>query len=105
MYEDLRGGLLLPSNLEVLMEELKRLNENVLAEVDTLLAKIATPVEISAPSSQIASYSSQLKLISKQCPGCSRGFSSVSWPMPLGKGKYCRLSLGGEITSLIRRFV
>ncbi len=48
MYEDLRGGLLLPSNREALMEELKRLNENALAEVDKLLAKIATPVEIPA---------------------------------------------------------
>ena len=48
VYEDLRGGLLLPSNRETLMEELKRLNENALAEVDKLLAKIATPVEIRA---------------------------------------------------------
>src|SRR6266508_6916502 len=50
VYEDLRGGLLLPSNREALMEELKRLNENALAEVDKLLAKIATPVEVSAPA-------------------------------------------------------
>lgn len=50
VYEDLRGGLLLPSNRETLMEELKRLNENALAEVDKLLAKIATPVEIPAPA-------------------------------------------------------
>ena len=50
VYEDLRGGLLLSSNREALMEELKRLNENALAEVDKLLAKIATPVEISAPA-------------------------------------------------------
>ena len=48
IYEDLRSGLLLPSNREALMEELKRLNENALAEVDKLLAKIATPVEIPA---------------------------------------------------------
>jgi len=48
VYEDLRSGLLLPSNREALMEELKRLNENALAEVDKLLAKIATPVEIPA---------------------------------------------------------
>ena len=48
VYEDLRGSLLLPSNREALMEELKRLNENALAEVDKLLAKIATPVEIPA---------------------------------------------------------
>ena len=38
------------SNRETLMEELKRLNENAQAEVDKLLAKIATPVEISAPA-------------------------------------------------------
>ncbi len=50
VYEDLRGGLLLPSNREALMEELKRLNENALAEVDKLLVKIATPVEIPAPA-------------------------------------------------------
>ena len=48
VYEDLRGGLLLPSNREALMEELKRLNENAQAEVDKLLAKIATPVKIPA---------------------------------------------------------
>jgi len=48
VYEDLRSGLLLPSNREALMEELKRLNENALAEVNKLLAKIATPVEIPA---------------------------------------------------------
>ena len=48
VYEDLRGGLLLPSNREALMEELKRLSENAQAEVDKLLAKIATPVEIPA---------------------------------------------------------
>ena len=50
MYEDLKSCLLLPSNREALMEELKRLNENALAEVDKLLAKIATPVEIPAPA-------------------------------------------------------
>lgn len=43
IYEDLRSGLLLPSNREALMEELQRLNENALGEVDKLLAKIATP--------------------------------------------------------------
>jgi len=48
VYEDLRSGLLLPSNREALMEERKRLNENALAEVNKLLAKIATPVEIPA---------------------------------------------------------
>lgn len=48
VYEDLRGGLLLPSNREALMEELKRLNENALAEVDKLLAKITAHVEIPA---------------------------------------------------------
>jgi hypothetical protein len=48
IYEDLRSGLLLPSNREALMEELKRLRENALAEVDKLLAKIAAPVEITA---------------------------------------------------------
>ena len=48
IYEDLRSGLLLPSNREALIEELKRLSENVQAEVDKLLEKIATPVEIPA---------------------------------------------------------
>ena len=48
IYEDLRSGLLLPSNREALMEELKRLSENTEAEVDKLLEKIATPVEIPA---------------------------------------------------------
>ena len=48
VYEDLRGGLLLPSNREALMEELKRLSENAQAEVDKLLEKIAAPVEIPA---------------------------------------------------------
>ena len=48
IYEDLKSGLLLPSNREALMEELKRLNENAQAEVDKLLEKIAAPVEISA---------------------------------------------------------
>ena len=52
VYEDLRGGLLLPSNRETLMEELKRLNENALAEVDKLIAKIATAVEIPAPAAR-----------------------------------------------------
>ena len=48
VYEDLRSGLLLPSNREALQEELKRLNENALAEVDKLLEKIAAPVEVPA---------------------------------------------------------
>ena len=48
VYEDLRGGLLLASKRETLMEELKRLNENALAEVDKMLAKIATTIEIPA---------------------------------------------------------
>ena len=46
IYEDLRSGLLLPSNRESLVEELKRLNENALAEAEKLLARIATSVEI-----------------------------------------------------------
>ena len=46
VYEDLRGGLLLPSSREALDEELKRLNENALGEVDKLLAKITGPVEV-----------------------------------------------------------
>ena len=46
VYEDLRGGLLLPSSREALDEELKRLNENALGEVDKLLAKITAPVEV-----------------------------------------------------------
>jgi hypothetical protein len=50
VYEDLRSGLLLTSSREALNEELKRLNENALAEVDKLLAKIATPVEVPAPA-------------------------------------------------------
>jgi hypothetical protein len=33
------------------MEELKHLSENALAEVDKLLAKIATPAEIPVPAS------------------------------------------------------
>ena len=52
IYEDLRSGLLLPSNREALMEELKRLSENAQAEVDKLLEKIATSVEISAIPTQ-----------------------------------------------------
>lgn len=48
IYEDLRSGLLLPSNLEALMEELKRLNENALTEVDKLLAKIAATAKTPA---------------------------------------------------------
>src|ERR1044072_7150613 len=50
VYEDLKGGLLLLSNREALTEELKRLNENVLTEVDKLLAKIAVPLEIPLPT-------------------------------------------------------
>jgi hypothetical protein len=52
VHEDLRGGLLLPSNREALIEELKRLSENAQGEVDKLLAKIATPVEIPAPATR-----------------------------------------------------
>ena len=52
IYEDLRSGLLVPSNQEALMEELKRLSENALAEVDKLLAKIATPVELPASATR-----------------------------------------------------
>jgi hypothetical protein len=52
IYEDLKSGLLLPSNREALMEELKRLNENAQAEVDKLLEKIGTPVEIPALASR-----------------------------------------------------
>ena len=48
VYEDLRGGLLLPSSREALNDELKRLNENALGEVDKLVAKITTPVEVPA---------------------------------------------------------
>lgn len=48
IYEDLRGGLLLSSSREALTEELKRLGENVQAEVDRLLERIAAPVEIPA---------------------------------------------------------
>lgn len=48
VYEDLRGGLLVPSNREASMEEMKRLNENALAQVENLLAKIAVPVEIAS---------------------------------------------------------
>lgn len=48
IYEDLRSGLLLPSDREALIEELKRLSENAQAEADKLLEKIAAPVEISA---------------------------------------------------------
>src|SRR4030095_7659676 len=46
VYEDLRGGLLVLSNREALAEELKRLSENAQAEVDNLLEKIETSVEI-----------------------------------------------------------
>jgi len=48
IYEDLRSGLLLFSDREALIEELKRLSENAQAEADKLLEKIAAPVEISA---------------------------------------------------------
>ena len=48
IYEDLRSGLLLLSDREALIEELKRLSENAQAEADKLLEKIAAPVEISA---------------------------------------------------------
>ena len=52
IYEDLRSGLLLPSNREALMEELKHLSDNAQAEVDMLLEKIAAPVEIAAPATR-----------------------------------------------------
>jgi hypothetical protein len=48
VYEDLRGGLLILSNREALVEELKRLSENAQAEVDKLLEKIEAPIEIPA---------------------------------------------------------
>ena len=48
IYEDLRSGLLLPSDREALIEELKRLSENAQAEADKLLEKIEAPVEIPA---------------------------------------------------------
>jgi hypothetical protein len=52
IYEDLRSGLLLPSNREALIEELKRLSENAQAEVDKLLEKIEAPVEIPVPATR-----------------------------------------------------
>ena len=52
VYEDLKSGLLLPSDREALMEELKRLNENALTEADKLVAKLATPVEIPVRASR-----------------------------------------------------
>ena len=52
VYEDLKSGLLLSSDREALIEELKRLNEIVLAEIGKLLAKIATRVEIAAPATR-----------------------------------------------------
>ena len=52
VYEDLKSGLLLSSDREALVEELKCLNENTLAEVDRLLARIATPVEIAAAATR-----------------------------------------------------
>ena len=51
VYEDLKSGLLVSSSRDALTEELKRLNDNVQAEVDQLLAKIAAPVEL--PTSAI----------------------------------------------------
>ncbi len=48
VYEDLRGGLLVLSNREALVEELKRLSENAQAEVDKLLEKIEASIEIPA---------------------------------------------------------
>ena len=50
IYEDLRSDLLLPSNREALMEELKHLSENAQVEVDKLLEKTEAPVEIPAPA-------------------------------------------------------
>ena len=52
VYEDLKSGLLLSSDREALIEELKRLNEIVLAEIGKLLAKIATRVESAAPATR-----------------------------------------------------
>ena len=50
VYEDLKSDLLRTSNREALQEELKRLNENALAEVDKLLEKIEAPVEVPTPA-------------------------------------------------------
>ena len=46
VYEELKSGLLLPSDREALTAELQRLSENALAEAASLLEKIAGPVEI-----------------------------------------------------------
>src|SRR5574338_701675 len=46
VYEELRSGLLLPSNREALTAELQRLSENTQAEAAGLLEKIAGSVEI-----------------------------------------------------------
>ena len=46
VYEELKSGLLLPSNREALTAELQRLSENAQAEAASLLEKIARPVEI-----------------------------------------------------------
>ena len=51
IFEDLKSGLLVSSSREALTEELKRLSDNVQAEADQLLAKIAAPVEL--PTSAI----------------------------------------------------
>jgi hypothetical protein len=48
VYEDLRGGLLVLSNREALVEELKRLSENAQVEVDKLLEKVEASIEIPA---------------------------------------------------------
>lgn len=45
IYEDLKSELLFPSNREALLDELKHLNENALADADRLLEKITASVE------------------------------------------------------------
>src|SRR5215211_2021927 len=50
VYEDLKSSLLVSSSREALTEELKRLSDNVQAEADKLLAKIAAPVELPTPA-------------------------------------------------------
>lgn len=76
VYEYLKSALLLPSSREALMEELKRLNENALAEADKLLAKTATSVEIPvlAPREQLPTLSNS-NLIQNKAP--------VFWIEPL----------------------
>ena len=52
IYEDLKSGLLLSSDREALQEELKRLSDNALAEVDKLLRIIAASVDMAAPTAR-----------------------------------------------------